>query len=262
MEIFTVIGTIIMSFLSSLGLLLNSLTANAIQTKVNGYEKLEVRISSVPTHKLFTGEIQQLRMATRGLEPIKQLRIDTLELETDVISLNLNNLKITNFQDFQQSLKKPLQAGIRLILTEQDLNKSLQSSEFQAYFQKIIGKSNNVNFQIINPHLDLLANNRLKIETNVIMLNHGQEDTVNTTIEFGLEVIKGSKIKIIEPIGTLNGRQLSRKLLEGFAENISQQLDLQKLEALGITIRLLKFQINDNEINTASFVRIINSNSN
>ena len=62
-------------------------------------------------------------------------------------------------------------------------------------------------------------------------------------------------------MGTLNGRKLSRKLLQGFADNISRQLNLRTLEKDGIILRLLKFDINENKVNIVAFVRIAKNHS-
>jgi hypothetical protein len=147
-------------------------------------------------------------------------------------------------------------------LTENDLNKSLQSAQIQSYLQKIVGNGNKSSFQIINSRLNLLNNNRIKIETQINLLNQGQGDIVDISLEFGIEIIKGSKIKIIEPTGTLNERKLSKKLLQGFADNFNQQLDLEKLEASGIMIRFLQFKLSDHKINMAAFVQITENNLN
>jgi hypothetical protein len=262
MEIFTIIASIIISFPSSAGLLLDKIVADVIKSNAKNVEQLEVRVSNLPIHQIINGQVKKIRIASRGLKPMEGVRIETLEIETDSLDIDLNNLEVSNFNDLRQSLRKPLQGGINLVFTEQDLNKTLQSAQIQSYLPKIIGNSNNSNFQIINPRLNLLANNRIEIETQIKLLNRGQEDILDTTLEFGIEVIKGSKINIIEPIGTLNGRKLSKKLLQGFADNFNGQLDFHRLEASGITLRFLQFNINDHKIKMAAFVRIKDNNSN
>lgn len=258
MKLITIIITTIISLGSSGGLILNNLLANLIKSHTESIEKLEVRVSNIPSYKIINGQAKSIKIATRGLELRKNVRIETLELETDSLNIDLQSLNSGKIKDFRQALKQPLQGGLRLVLTEKDLNETLQSPEIQSYLQKLISKSDNSNYEIINPRLNLLDKNKIGIDMGVNLLNQNKQETLNITLEFGLEVIRGHKIKIIEPKGTLNGRQLSNKLLQGFADNIN--FDCQSLETSGITLRILELEINDNEINLAAFGRLTNNN--
>ena len=262
MEITSIITAILISLLSSGGLLINQIATNTIKSQTENVEELEVRISALPTHLLLKGQVNKVRIASRGLKPTEAVRLEALEIETDSIDIDLNQLKFNNLQDLRQSLGKPLQAGISLVLTETDLNKTLQSREIQSYVQKITGNNNDSPWEISNIRLNLLTNKRIKVETQIKILNRGEENILNVDLEAGIEIINGSKIKIIEPIGTLNGRQLSKKLLQGFADNINEQLDLTQLETFGITLRILKLDLNDHKISMAAFVHIKESNLN
>ena len=64
------------------------------------------------------------------------------------------------------------------------------------------------------------------------------------------------KIELVEPIGTVNGRPMSARLLTGFAQGISDRLDLNTLEENGIFARLLQLEIDREQIALAGFVRM------
>ena len=54
-----------------------------------------------------------------------------------------------------------------------------------------------------------------------------------------------------------------KKLLQGFAEGLSEDLlDLRQLQKQGITLRILQFEINENSMEIASFLRIEPESSN
>ena len=261
MEFLTIFITIITSFLSSGDLILDRVLANLIRARTETVEELEVRVDNVPSYKILQGQVKRIRIASRGLEPIEQVRIAVLELETDPIELDLEQLQSGEGRNFRQALKKPLQGGIRLVLTEEDLKLALQSGQIQSYLRKLISNSENPTYQLINPSLELKVDNRAAVAVQVKSLNQDREETLDVTLEFGLKVEQGHQIKILEPMGTLNGRKLSRKLLQGFADNISKQLDFRTFEKDGITLRLLKLDINDDEVNMAAFVRIAKNHS-
>jgi hypothetical protein len=44
--------------------------------------------------------------------------------------------------------------------------------------------------------------------------------------------------------------------LRGFAQGLSEELDLRRLEKRGITARLLKFSLGEEEMKIAAFIRI------
>ncbi len=255
MEILTILLTIIVSLGTGGGLILDQILANFIKTRTENVEQLQVRVENTPSYQIIEGKAQKIRIASRGLEPIKNVRIEVLELETDPLSVDLETIQ-TGKKKFSEALKEPLQGGIRLVLTEKDLNQALNSKNIQKQIQKIISDSEQTDFEIINCRLNLLPNNRLEIETEVKLLRFEKEDILNITLNLGLKMVQGHKIEIIEPQGTLNGRKLSSKLLQGFADNINQRLDFHSLEDSGILIRLLQWEITDQTINVAAFLRI------
>lgn len=258
MKFLTTLTTIFISFISSGGLILDTILTNFLRSYTQNIEQLEIRVNNLPSYKILQGQAKTIKIASRGLTFKENVRIETLEIETDAVNINLQNLKKGNINNWRQTLKEPLQGGLRLVLTETDINETLQSAQIQSYLENLLNNSRNFNFEIINAHLNLIANNRIKLETQIKLLNQGAEETLNITLEFGLEVIKGHKIKIVEPMGTLNGRQLSKKLLQGFADNIN--FDCQSLETYGIILRILELEINDNEIKLAAFGRLTNNN--
>ena len=261
MEFLTILITIITSLLSPGGLILDQVIANLIRARIETVEELEVRVDNVPSYQILQGKAQRIRIACRGLEPIEQVRIAVLELETDSIELDLEKLQQSDRQNFRQALRKPLQGGISLVLSQEDLNQALQSEQIQSYLQKLISNSDTPAYQIINPSLELKTNNQVAVAVQVKLLNREQEESLDITLEFGLAVDRGHQIRILAPVGTLNGRKLSRKLLQGFADNISRQLDFRTLEEDGITLRLLKLDINDRKVNVAAFVSIAKNHS-
>ena len=70
-----------------------------------------------------------------------------------------------------------------------------------------------------------------------------------------MKLIAGRNLELIEPEATINGKKLSPRLLKGFARGINKRLDLRTLEEMGITVRILKLNIDEDELNLATFVR-------
>jgi hypothetical protein len=255
MEFLTIPITIIISLVASGGFILDKVLANVISSRTEKVEELQVRVENIPSYQIIQGKAQKIRIASRGVEPKKDIRIEVLEIETDPISIDLEAIR-TGKNQIREALKEPFQAGIRLILTEKDINKALQSETIRSYIQQVLSNSDKPSFEVMNSRINLLANNRLGIETQVKLFNLDETEILNITLNLGLKVVQGHKIEIIEPEGTLNGRKLSRKLLQGFADNINQRLNFNSLQSEGILIRLLQLEVTDQTLNLAAFLRI------
>ena len=89
METLIIVNTIIVSILSIGGIFLNNSLTNLIKNQSYDTEKLEIRVNSVPSHKLLKGSAQQVQLAARGWELKENIRLELFELETDEIKVNL-----------------------------------------------------------------------------------------------------------------------------------------------------------------------------
>ncbi len=260
MEILTAVLTAVFSLISSTEFFLNNILSNTLQSKANNIEQLEIRVSTLPIHSIISGNVNNIRVASRGFEIFPKFKIDILDLEIDQISINYDNLNLNNFEDLKQHLRIPIQGGINIVLKEKDINFALQSEDFKQKIENIFNKNDNSTFELINLEVDLLSKNKIQLFSQ-FKINPGEE-ILRVNLQFDLEVVKGSKIRITNVTGTLNEKILSESLLEGFADNFNQQLDLHQLEASDITLRILKLNITDEAIQLASFIRIMNNKTN
>ena len=268
MEWLAIILSGILAAISPAGVILDRLAADALRSQVAGVEELAVRIDNTPSYQVLQGKIQRVRLASRGLEPIPQLRLAVLELDTDPLTLDLQRLqqggKISNPQSL---LRQPFQGAVRLVVTESDINRALASKELKAKLQALLNRaipqkegSPLAVFSLTELRLDFLGDNRsrlyLKLQPQAAA---GEEVSPPLEMELAAKfaITGGRTLQILETQGTLNGRRMSGKLLQGFAEGLSEDyLDLRKLEAKGITARILQFRIDQDTMEVAAFIRI------
>ncbi|WP_308255545.1 DUF2993 domain-containing protein [Geminocystis sp. GBBB08] len=244
-----------MSLLSPFGLILNNSLINVISNTSENVENVKIRVNSIPTHQLLKGEVDSLQISLKQWQPQPNIRIELLELETDSVKLNLPEIRHIKLDNWQKSLKSPLNMGYRLILTENDLNNLIKSPQAESIIAKVGGNSQESQFQIISLTFNLLPNNRIAIDTKLKFPTR-TEELLNVNLEFSLQLIKGHTLKINDIQGTLNNRRLSSKLLQGFADNINTQLNLRNLEKSGITMRLLQLNINENNLEITGFLHL------
>ncbi|MEO1764955.1 MAG: DUF2993 domain-containing protein [Cyanobacteria bacterium J06629_18] len=239
------------------GVVIDTAAEDAIRSQLVHAEKLQVRVDNAPTHQLLQGKIKKIRIAGRNLQ-LKQLdlKINTLEVETDEIHFLPNSI-----QKGRLKLKKPFQAGIRLIFTQADINKLLQSSDILAFLPKL--KVNSEDFldidddavyKFANPQFKILDNNRSQFQ--IELRSEKGEEPLLIKVETKININKGRQITINETAVTVNEEQVAPQFVEGIVKNLNQRLDLRNLEGDGLLIRILKLNIRPSKLEIAAFVQI------
>ncbi len=281
MEFITIILSSLIAIISPVGAIVDTTVESRLRDSVTSIEEIKVRIDNAPSYQILQGKAQRVRIATRGMEVMPSVKLELLEIETDAIHLDLANLDSGNLDsenlnsenldlanqgeiDFQQLLLQPLNAGIRLSISQENLNLALSSAAIQSMIQEILARQSNsrnrLNYQISDPTIEFLGNNRLRLQVKLCRSSCQRENSqpLAVTLELRLKLIAGRKIELLEISGTINDRPLSSRLLNSFAESISRQLDLRTLESVGITARVLQLDIETDRINLAGFVRVEN----
>lgn len=255
MEFFTLLVSGVLGLVTPVGLVVDQAAVAAIRSQLAQVEQLQVRVDNAPTHQLLQGKVERVRVAGRSLQlKWQEIRIAALELETDAIELEPRSL------GSRPKFKRPLQAGVRLVLTQQDINKLIQSPRFIALLQKLKindGSSNtryNSVYNFVNPNVKFLANNRLSLQ--VELQEKGLEKPLLIRVESGLNIVSGRNIQLVDPIVAANGEEVPPQFVNAIVNNINKRLDLQNLEGDGLQVRILKLKMRPKELEIAAFFRV------
>jgi LmeA-like phospholipid-binding len=254
MELITILLSSLLGLLAPIGFVSDRLATNAIRDRLEA-ETLAVRIDNAPSYQLLQGKVQRVRIAGRGVVPQPDLRIAALELETDAIALDPASLR-----QGQPELKEPLQAGVRVELTEADINRYLQSGTIAERLKKMSFNLPSNGGQPPEPYgiktvqVDFLDQNRLKFLVTLQGQRSGSESQV--TAELGLAIVSGRQLQLVEPQVTFGGTAVPSEIISLLTSGLIQQLDLGRLEESGLTSRVLNFQIQDDQLDLAAFVRV------
>lgn len=263
MEIIAIVLSGIFAAISPVGVIVDSVIENSISSRVENVELLKVRVDNAPNYQILEGKADRIRIAARGLELIPDVRIDTLELETDPVSIDLQSIGGKS-QAFNRSLKEPLQGGVRLIVTEKDINRALESQQIQLRLQNLLDRVDRNGsgvlgkIELTNVGVKFLDENRLRVNIQVERADSFGDNSqpLDIMLELGIQVEGGRNIQLIEPKGTVDGKKISPRLLEGFTSGISKRLDLQRLQKRGIALHILKLDIDNQKLNMAAFIRV------
>lgn len=258
MEIVAIIASALMALVTPAGVVLDTLAADALRRQVAGVDDLSVRIDNVPNYQVIHGRIDQVRLAARGIYPrqLPDLRIAAIDLETDPVSVDVGA-----FQRGQLKLNTPAQAALRLRLQATDINAFLASPQVQTWLDTLqfslpgeVGAREQQRYGLANPTLEFLDGDRFRLMVD--LEDRVLADTIPIVLETGVAVVNGHRLELIQPRLEIEGELAPPGLVTTFAEGASQEFSLRRLEAWGLTSRILAFNVRDNELDIALFARL------
>jgi hypothetical protein len=258
MEIVIALLTTIMAIISPVGAAIDQLAEDALRDQVAAAEEIHVRIDNVPTYQILNGRVEHLRIAGRGIAPrqFPELRIESIDLETDVVDVDFNRLRRGELK-----LDEPAQVALNLGLNANDINRFLQSDRVQTWLNDLKftlpgpgGERERNRYGLSNPILYFLDGDRFQILVD--LEDRVAQEVIPITLELGLQFRNGHQLQLIEPVLTIDGETAPPELLTSLVLGAEDRLTLRTLEESGITARVIAFEIRDNELELAIFARV------
>lgn len=262
MEWFTILLSSVITAISPVGLIVDTVVAESLRSQVADVEKLAVRVDNTPSYQPLQGKIDRIRLASRGIEPLENLRIESFELETDPIDLDLKRLQEPGgIKNIQASLNKPFQGAFRLVVKEKDINDALGSSNIKAQLQTLVDTllpPQAPQFEILSLRLNFIEENRLGLDVKLQQAAEEGEtgNRLAITAEVGFQVEKGRSIQLVDLNATLNEQQLSQRFLNLLTTGINERLDLATFEERGIVARILRLNLDEETLDIVAFIRL------
>jgi LmeA-like phospholipid-binding len=260
-ELITILLSGLLSSLSFGGIVVDRAAESGFRSRFNRIENIQVRIDNAPNLQIINGKIDRLRVAATGLWLTPDLRIEGFQMETDPLQVDpakaqqdMNRLDLSAFP-------KPLQAGVKFAVTEQDLNNSLKSVTVLNRIQAIVsaaistfGGSAGIVYKVEAPQVRFLPNNRLGLKLS-LSDSSKPNDRIDLDLETGVQIIGGRKIQLVDAKGSANNIPLPGFILAGIINGINEKSDLAVLESSGITARVLEVKVVDKKLEVATFVK-------
>jgi hypothetical protein len=259
MEWITIILSSLFTLLSPVGLVADQVAEGLIRDRIHQADLIDVRIDNEPNFQLVGGRVDRVRIAGRGVYIIPELRIDTVDVETDPIDVDLPALQAGRLE-----LDEPIQAASRIVLKTADLNVLLRSPRVQDLLDNLqfnlpgATDRERDRYGLSNPQVQFLADNRLRITVDLV--DRIQQEQVEALVESGFEIIDGHQLRLIEPTIVIDGQPVPPQLIRAFAEGIDSELTLKQLEPFGIISRVLNAELRSDALDLVVFVRV-NPNS-
>ena len=227
MEPISAIVSLLLGIIAPVGIVSDRIAENQIRKQLTRAESLEIRIDNAPTYQLLSGKLNKVRLAGRGLFVTPDIRIDTLDLETDPIAL----------AGLSAKLAKPLQGAFRIILTEADINRALNSSQFNERLKS--GR-----YQVTQPQIKILENDRVSFQAQLTEARYPGQ--LKILIEGKLNSTSGKTLQLENTTFHINDKPVEPIVLKQLFPSGIPGIDLTQYEAQGITSRILKLDTQPN----------------
>ncbi|MBX2866025.1 MAG: DUF2993 domain-containing protein [Leptolyngbyaceae cyanobacterium MAG.088] len=256
MEFISILLSSLLFIGSPIGFGLDTIAENALRSRLNGVEDIQVRVDNGSNLNLLKGKIDRLQVGVRGLYPVAGFRVAVADLETDPIDLNFGHLK-----QGKVVLDAPLNGVLHILITPEDLNRYLQSPEFTEQLDQLKINLGNAaqsreigRYQFRNPQATFLPNNRLQIELDLSEPNLGE--SLNIKAHAGFTIENGHRLVLIDPQASVDGSTVPEQLIEGLTQNIGDRFSPRQLEDSGITTRILEASITPEQFELVMWVSI------
>jgi len=255
MEFLTIFLASLITLVSPTGTVVDTVAQRTIRSQFTQVESLQVRIDNAPAHQLLQGRVERVRLAGRGLFLRQDIRLDTLELETDSIAVNFRRRGKTQ-------LIQPLQIASRMVLTEADLNRALASPTVTNWLKQVGSRvvlgDNNARraqrFEFLNPQIKLLESGRFQLLISLREINDPAR--LDILIETGLAVDQGRELQLVEPKAWVNNVAVADPVIDTLTSGFPARTDLRQLERTGVLARILNLKLQAGRMEIISFVQV------
>ncbi|MBU6230016.1 MAG: LmeA family phospholipid-binding protein [Cyanobacteria bacterium REEB459] len=258
MDVLALIITTLTAILSPAGMVVDHLAEQAVRSQTTSIESIQVRIDNLPNYQILWGRVNQVKLSATGvyLRQLPDLRVERFNLESDPLDVDGAALRQGRLK-----LNQPAQAALQLQLKARDLNLFLASSAVQTWLNELQFSLSGFSLQreqrrygLTHPVIEFLDGDRLRL--SVDLQDHLSQVGIPITIDTGLEIVRGDRLRFINPVVKIEGIEAPSQLITSLAEGVSQEFSLRRLESLGLLLRVLSLKVNDNSLNLAVFARL------
>ncbi|MFS8884675.1 DUF2993 domain-containing protein [Synechococcus sp. H70.2] len=183
--------------------------------------RLEARVRAEPITKLLQGRIDSFELVGQNLQMYNGLQLSLLELFCNAVAIDFSQI-----WQGQIKLRQPVQARMRVVLSEVDLAQSFNTPLVLNKLAQVEGKNQPLSFCQVE--VRLTPEQRLQLRAKA---QQGEGRVFQVGFSARLEVIERRCLCLADPLfegETEEGRALSRALVD----HLNTLLDLDRL-ALG-----------------------------
>jgi hypothetical protein len=223
----------------------------AISTQLDGVENIDVDVQT-NLLKMVQGQVDSVSMTGQGLVMQKDIRLHELELHTDGIAIDLFSAIFGEIE-----LNKPVEATVRLVLTEQDINRAFNSDYFRRKFQGLELNVDDESVTLEPQQLKVYLPGGSKMEFSGTILLHEKSKTQRVGFTAMIRPRTLKQPLLLEAFNCTEGEGLSLELAIAFLKKAKELLNLPFFDLEGITFRIKQLEVQEGSmtLHTEAYVR-------
>lgn len=220
----------------------------SLLTQLDKVENIEVDIRT-NLLKMIQGQADSVSIAGQGLVIERDIRVHEMEVYTDRIAINPLSAIVGQIE-----INQPVQAIVRLVLTEEDINHALKSdyirSQLQGLELNLDGQSINLELQ----HLDVELPGECKLKFNGTTLLHEGGKTRRVSFTAAIRVYDLSQPLRLESFHCTQGGGISLKLAIALITKIEELVNLPYFDWGGMAFQLQSLEVNQGNLTVHTIV--------
>lgn len=230
---------------------LSEAAAMTISTQLDEVDNLDVDVKT-NLLKIVQGQADSVSLVGQGLVMQKDIRVQEMELHTEKVDINPLSALFGQIE-----LNKPVDATARLVLTEQDLNRALNSDYIRSNYPNL---QINVEGQVVTLEpqkleVFLVTNNKMTFKGTIILQENGISRSISFIAIVCLPTI--SQPLLLESFHCAEGEGVTLEFALALLQKAKELLNLPyiDLEGMALRVKTLEVQAGSLTLHTEAYVR-------
>jgi hypothetical protein len=221
---------------------LNKVAQLALSSQLEECDRLEVKVKTTPD-RLASGELESLSIDGEGLLIETELRLQVLKIEMQAIAVVPLKALTGNIE-----LTQPTQGIARLVLTETDLNRALNSTALRSKIDVLDTylSTGQIKLTVPQQKCQFREDGRVGVEALVELQPSGEIKEVAFTAT--PKIASGGRSVVLEDVQYESGKEISEDLTQAFLDKAGKMLDLRNFEKQGLALRLHQLTVEKGRI--------------
>ncbi|XGV98544.1 MAG: DUF2993 domain-containing protein [Leptolyngbya sp. BL-A-14] len=202
-----------------------------LASQLDQAEEMDVDIRTDPG-KLMQGSVDSVAIVGKGLVMKRDLRLETMEITTDKVSINPLRAILGNIE-----LNHPTNAEARFVLLESDMNRALNSDYIRGKLRglkmQLEGKPATISVE--QATVELPGNQQIVVNADFLLIEQGERKKLTAAAVPRVE--EDGQCIALEVVSA-EGQDLSEELIKAIFEQITELLDLRNFDIPNTTLKL------------------------
>ncbi len=216
---------------------LNKAAELGLSSQLDEVESLDVNIKTDPL-KLVQGQVDAVIIEGEGLVMQKDLRMEELEMQMSSVAINPLSAAFGKIE-----LTQPTEASVRVVLTEDDINRAFNSEYIRQQLQSqkihVNGQLRTIVSQKVEFHL--LGDGKVALKATVLLKE--TNETHQVAFSATPSVSANGQTVSLENVEYGSAEETSPELTKALVNETSKILNLSNFDLKGMTLQVKQLEV-------------------